>query len=249
MRGTVVVTASSGTFPGLLEALRALPVAVEECPLVTFAPPPDWSPVDSALERWGEFEAIALTSPRAARAFAARMSERKVPAAASSGPQVWAGGAATATALGGRLGPAQVPSDSAVGEFGSAGALARAMLAAGVIGPVLFPCGDLRRDELPARLRDHGVEVEDVVCYRSVLAAEAEARAAAERAQVLVVASPSVADLLARACPPGVRPALLAVGPTTAAAALACGWPPAAVASRPSTEALTGGVRSLLTAR
>ena len=32
MRGTVVVTSSAGTFPGLLEALAALPVAVEECP-------------------------------------------------------------------------------------------------------------------------------------------------------------------------------------------------------------------------
>jgi uroporphyrinogen-III synthase len=143
----------------------------------------------------------------------------------------------------------QRPSDEAVGEFGSAGALAQAMMAAGVSGPVLFPCGDRRREELPARLRDLGVEVEEVVCYRSVLAAEAEARAAAERAQVLVVASPSVAHLLARSCPPGIRPALLAVGPTTAAAARACGWPPAAVATHPSTEALTGGVRSLLTAR
>ena len=40
----------------------------------------------------------------------------------------------------------------------------------------------------------------------SVLAGETAARAAAERAGILVVASPSVADLLARACPPGVRP-------------------------------------------
>jgi uroporphyrinogen-III synthase len=249
MRGTVVVTASSGTFPGLVEALRALPVAVEECPLVTFAPPPDWGPVDSALERWRKFEAIALTSPRAARAFSARALEQKVPLADSPGPQIWAGGVATASALGELLGRVQLPSDRAVGRFGSAEALTRAMLEAGVRGPVLFPCGELRRDELPARLRDGGIEVEEVVCYRSVLAAEAEARAAAGRAEVLVVASPSVADLLARACPPGVRPALLAVGPTTAAAARACGWPPAAVASSPSTEALTGGVRSLLAAR
>ncbi|HEY7638063.1 MAG TPA: uroporphyrinogen-III synthase [Gemmatimonadales bacterium] len=249
MPGAVVVTASSGTFPGLVEALRALPVAVEECPLVSFEAPPEWGPVDSALERWGEFEAIAFTSPRAARAFLGRLSERRARRPASPGPQVWAGGAGTAAALGDLLGRVQRPSDEAVGEFGSAGALAQAMMAAGVSGPVLFPCGDRRREELPARLRDLGVEVEEVVCYRSVLAAEAEARAAAERAQVLVVASPSVAHLLARSCPPGIRPALLAVGPTTAAAARACGWPPAAVAAHPSTEALTGGVRSLLTAR
>jgi len=243
-----VITASRGTFPGLLDSLRALPVAVEERPLLTFAPPSDWGPVDSALERWHEFESIALTSPRAARAFSARVSERKMVPGDSARPQVWAGGTTTASAVSDSLGRVQVPTESEVGELGSAGALARAMLAAGVRGPVLFPCGDLHREELPARLRDSGIEVEEVVCYRSVLAAEADARAAAERAEVLVVASPSVADLLARACPPGIRPALLAVGPTTAAAARASGWPPAAVASRPSTEALTGSVRSLLTA-
>lgn len=248
MRGKVVVTASRGTFPGLVEALRTLPVTVEEYPLISFAPPSEWRPVDSALQRWREFEAVALTSPRAARAFSARAAERKVVPSDSPRPQIWAGGTATASAVGELLGPVQVPSDRAVGELGSAGALAGAMLAAGVTGPVLFACGDLRRDELPARLREHGIEVEEVVCYRSVLAAEGQARAAAERAQVLVVASPSVAGLLIRVCPPGVRPALLAVGPTTAAAAQAGGWPPAAVASHPSTEALTGCVRSLLTA-
>jgi len=248
MRGTVVVTASQGAFPGLVEALRALPMDVEESPLISFAPPSDWSPVDSALQRWSEFEAVALTSPRAARAFAARATARKTVVGESPRPQIWAGGAETASAVGDALGLVQVPSDRAVGELGAAAALAGAMLAAGVTGPVLFPCGDLRREELSARLRDRGIEVEEVVCYRSVLAAEAQARAVAERAQVLVVASPSVADLLVRACPPGGRPALLAVGPTTAAAARAGGWPPAAVASHPTTEALTGCVRSLLTA-
>jgi uroporphyrinogen-III synthase len=87
-----------------------------------------------------------------------------------------------------------------------------------------------------------------VVCYRSVLADEAAARAAADRAAILVVASPSVADLLARASVVGERPPMLAVGPTTAAAARASGWAPAAVAARPDVEALVAGVRSLVAA-
>jgi uroporphyrinogen-III synthase len=144
------------------------------------------------------------------------------------------------------LAPVRTPSERSVGELGAAAALARAMLAAGVRGPVLFPCGDIRRDELPARLRADGVEVEEAVCYRSVLAGEFAARQAAERARVLVVASPSVADLLARACREGERPALLAVGPTTAATARASGWVPAGVASAPTVEALVAGVRELL---
>jgi uroporphyrinogen-III synthase len=118
------------------------------------------------------------------------------------------------------------------------------MLAAGV-RRVLFPCGDIRRDELPARLRDEGVEVDELVCYRSVLAGETAARHAAGRAGVLIVASPSVADLLARACPAGVRPQLVAVGPTTASAALASGWRPDAVATLPTVDALVACVRTL----
>jgi len=133
-----------------------------------------------------------------------------------------------------------------VGEKGAAAALATAMLAAGVRGPVLFPCGETRREELSTRLRHDGVEVEEVVCYRSVLAGESEARRAAIAADVLVVASPTVVDLLARCCPAEDRPSLLAVGPTTAAAARASGWPPAAVAAEPTVEALLAEVRALL---
>lgn len=246
MHRAVVVTASSGTFPGLVEALRALPVAVEEHPLMTFAPPADWGPLDRALDDLSRFDAIALTSPRAARAFAARLAGRAGAARDRSRPGVWAGGAATAAALGPSLAPVRPPAEHSAGELGAAAALAAEMLGAGVRGPVLFPCGEMRRDELPVRLRHRGIEVEEVVCYRSVLAGEAAARAAAERASVLVVASPGVVELLARVCPPDDRPTLLAVGPTTAASSRAAGWPPAAVAATPTTGDLLAGVRSLL---
>lgn len=240
MAGSVVVTASAGTFPGLAEAIRALGAAVEERPLMAFEPPLDWGPVDEAVAGLDRFEAVAVTSPRAARAFLERLS------GVSHRPAVWAAGPGTATALGTTLGPARIPPADATGRLGAAAALARAMLKAGVRGPVLFPCGEIRREELPARLRAQGVEVREVVCYRSVLAGEDAARSAVEGARVLVVASPSVAGLVAGACPPGRRPALLAVGPTTAAAARAAGWPPAAVARRPAVDALVPVLRSLL---
>jgi uroporphyrinogen-III synthase len=247
MRATVVVTASAGAFPGLADALRAIPVAVEDAPLMSFAPPLDWDPVDNAVRGLSRYRTVAFTSPRSAHAFATRL--RALGAEAASGTIVWAAGNGTARALGGALGPVRRPDERRVAERGAAAALAAALVALDAQGPVLFPCGDIRRDELPARLRAEGVEVDEVVCYRSVLAGEGEARRAAERAQVLVVASPSVADLLARACPAGVRPALLAVGPTTAAAARASGWPPARVASGPTAEALAAAVRALLVTR
>ena len=256
MPATVLVTASAGTFPGLVEALRAIPVGVEEVPLMTFAPPLDWRPVDTAVRDLGRYAAVAFTSPRSAQAFAERVAllgGAGTLSGAGAATEIWAAGAGTAQALGGTLGEVRRPDEREVGQRGAAAALASAiaaaLLAAGASGPVLFPCGDIRRDELPSRLRDGGIAVEEVVCYRSVLAGESEARRAAKRVQIVVVASPSVADLLARACPPGIRPALLAVGPTTAAAARSSGWPPAGVAKRPTTEALVAGVRALMLAR
>ena len=91
MPPTVVITASSGSLPGLPEALRQVPVPVEEYPLLTFAPPLDWTPLDRALEEIARFDAIAFTSPRAARAFAERRRER---ADSTALPPVWAGGGA-----------------------------------------------------------------------------------------------------------------------------------------------------------
>jgi uroporphyrinogen-III synthase len=244
VRGSVVLTASAGSFPGLVEILRELPVAVEERPLMRFGPPEDWTPVDAALAA-DRYRVVAITSPRAAEAIVGRIRGRE-PGITLRHAEVWAVGAATARVLREVAPEVRLPGEHEVGRRGAAAALAQAMLQAGVVGPVLFPCGDRRRDELPARLRDDGIAVDEVVCYRSVLASEGEAREAAERAWVLVVASPSVADLLARACPPGVRPALLAVGPTTAAASRAAGWAPAATAKRPTADALAGAIRGLL---
>ncbi len=246
MPEAVVVTSAEGSFPGLIDALRAIPAVVEEHPLIAFEPPLDWGPMDEAVRDLARFDAVAVTSPRAAAALSQRVTASPASTMPSALPPVWAAGSGTAAALGEALAPVRTPSERSVRELGAAGALARAMLGAGVRGPVLFPCGDLRRDELPTRLRADGVEVREAVCYRSVLAGEFAARQAAERARILVVASPSVADLLVRACPEHDRPPLLAVGPTPAATARASGWVPAAVASAPTVDALVSGVRELL---
>jgi uroporphyrinogen-III synthase len=243
--GPVVLTAATGSFPGLAAALRARSVEVLEIPLLAFAPPVDWSEVDRAISGLAGYQAIAFTSPRAAAAFGGRWEANgRHPL-----PPVWAGGRGTAAALACVAGEVRTAAAEEVGRLGAAAALAAAMLRERVAGPVLFPCGEIRRDELPARLRQEGVEVDEVVCYRPVVAGDDEAREAVRRAGILIVASPTVAELLARASATTVRPALLAVGPTTAAAARAAGWPPSAVAARPDVEALVAEVTSFLAGR
>ena len=249
MMGSIVLTGSEGSLTGLAGALRARSFDVVERPLLGFAPPGNWWLLDDAVDRLAEYTAIAVTSPRAAEALVARLRLRGSQQVGTHHPAVWASGPASSTILEQWVRPVHVPAPGDAAEQGAAAALARAIIAAGVRGPVLFPCGDKRRDDLPVLLRNEGIRVDEVVSYQSVLAEPAAARAAAEAGEVVVVASPSVVDLLARACPSDRRPDLVAVGPTTAQHARAVGWPPAAVAESPTAGAVLEAVTGVLTRR
>jgi uroporphyrinogen-III synthase len=240
--GAVVVTSAAGSFPGLSDALRGLSAEVVEIPLLTFVAPTDWTDLDRAIRELRRYAAVAFTSPRAAAAFAQRWKGL----GRSALPPVWAAGRHTASALQLLAGTVRTAPEEEIGRMGAAAAVAADMLRQGTRGTVLFPCGEIRRDELPTRLRQEGIEVDEVVCYRSVVAGDDTAREALRRAGILIVASPSVAELLARASVSSPRPPLVAVGPTTAAAARAAGLPPAAVAEHPDVDALVAEVRSLL---
>ncbi|HEX7336176.1 MAG TPA: uroporphyrinogen-III synthase [Gemmatimonadales bacterium] len=250
MSEVIVVTAAAGSLPGLIAALTAIPLAVEEYPLMGFAEPKDWDPVDRALTSASKYRAVAFTSPRASSAIVQRLRSRGIAwPSGGSAPVVWAGGSATAAALKQSLGPVRTPPAEATARLGAAGALAQAMLGAGTGSPVLFLCGESRREELTVQLTGQGLEVDEAVCYRSILATPAEGLAAATRATVLVVTSPRVAELLGRACPAGRRPDLVAVGPTTASSARDQGWPPAAVAASPTVHAIVTAVQSAVAQR
>jgi uroporphyrinogen-III synthase len=246
---TIILTASAGAFSGLAEALREVRAEVREHPLVSFRPPENWTALDDALKQRSRYGSLALTSPRAAAAVADRIRACEITWLAGHNPRVWAVGGATAEALQGVLGPVQGSYPESHFDESAAERLARAMLSAGAAGPVLFPCGDKRRDELPTILRANGLEVDEVICYGTVLASPRQARAAIEGATMVVVASPSVVQLLVESCSPSELPALVAIGPTTASAARRAGWQPAAVPAAPSTPALASAIVGLLTPR
>jgi uroporphyrinogen-III synthase len=248
MIGPLVLTGSLGSFAGLREALEERSIEVLDRPLIDFAPPASWTPLDTALDRLATYPAVAFTSPRAVKAVVDRLASRGLQWPQTS-PAVWAGGTSTRAELEKLLGSGRVLQPEESAGLGAAKGLARAMLAAGTSGPVLFACGAQRRDELPAWLRAKGVQVEEVECYRTILAPLANARAAAVPGEWLVVASPSVVGLLVRAYPSAERPYLIAVGPTTAAAARDAGWTPAAVADEPSVAGLIEAINGLLARR
>jgi uroporphyrinogen-III synthase len=239
----VVLTTSPGTLAGLAVTLRAEGITVREAPLLSFGPPADWAPVDQAIFRLPDFRAVAVTSPRAAQAFAGRLALHRV--SPPRGQEAWATGEATAEPLRDLFEPVHTPSSLVTVDAGAGSMLATAMVAARVGSPVLYACGDTRRDDMPAVLRAAGVAVEEVICYRSVLAEPDEARRAISGADVLLVASPKVVTLAARVCPADERPALVVIGPTTATAARGAGWAPAGVARRPTVEAAADRIRAL----
>ncbi|HYF40390.1 MAG TPA: uroporphyrinogen-III synthase [Gemmatimonadales bacterium] len=97
-RDTVVLTASAGAFPGLAATLADLGVELRTQPLLSFAPPLDWHPLDSALAQRRRYRAVALTSPRAAQALAERIDATGVSWQESALP-VWVVGVTTEEAL------------------------------------------------------------------------------------------------------------------------------------------------------
>jgi len=237
MRARVVLTTANGSFSGLEQLLRDRGFEVTACPLLTFGEPADWSPVDALLRGWDNVPVVALTSPRAACALLDRA--RRLEVSLAPGPALWAGGPATKAALGDRLGPVRTAGEVEVGGR----ALGHAMIEAGIPDRVVFACGEPHLDDFPSLLRASGVAVDEVTCYRSVLATTATAGEALGGAAVVVVGSPRVAALLARVRPPESAVHLVAVGPTTGDAARESGWAPSAVADEPSTPRVADAVQ------
>lgn len=235
----IVVTLSAGTLDGLDRSLDRLGAAWIHKPLLHFETEAFGDALEDALRRSPQFQAIAITSPRSAALYSAAVRRT-----GSASPAVWTTGSGTAREL---RGLARVHFVESPAPHGAAAELAGMMIAHGVRGPVLFPCGADHRDELPCRLRDAGIEVTELPCYRAVIAPAAALREAAESGTVMVVGSGRVARALSAAVPPSARPSLVALGPVTARAAAAAGWTPAAVSGEPTIpsllQALHGSLR------
>jgi uroporphyrinogen-III synthase len=232
----VVLTGARDGFTGLADALAGAGYAVVEQPLLSFTPPEGWSAFDGALAGIDTFRAVAVTSPRAAEALAARLPRKpcRVP--------VWTSGERSGSALADCFSTIHVV--RGCGD-GAAESVAAEMLRAGIGGPVLFPCGNIRRETFTQRLEAAGIRVQAEVCYRTVLGSGEAARAALRAGDILVVTSPSVARLLATEHGGAARPRLVAVGPTTAGELVHTGWPPDAVAARTTTPGILDALSQL----
>ena len=174
--------------------------------------PADRAALLDALTALGTADLLVLTSPAGVEAIGAVTDARAVPCAIAVVGPVTAG---RLRALGRE--PEFVASVATGAAFGAELPLPR--------GAVLLARSDRALDELPATLRARGALIREVVAYRSRPGADGDvgvARAAVEAGATVVFASPSAvegfaADICAEL---PVDHRVVAIGPTTAAAAV-----------------------------
>ena len=120
------------------------------------------------------------------------------------------------------------------GTADSAAELAAVIIGAGVEKEVWFFCGDQRREELPALLREAGFRVDEVIVYRTALTPVKMERAY----DGIAFFSPSAIESYLSLNTIAAATALFAIGRTTAAALLARTGREAMVSSKPDKELL-----------
>jgi uroporphyrinogen III methyltransferase/synthase len=234
----VLVTRPTGHSAELAALLRAVGAEPVLAPLLHTVPR-DAAPLDAALEKLDDYDAILLTSRPAARLLAGRLPLERVC------PEVLCVGGGTAEeARRGGLPGRTLPGASADAE----GMLAA--LAAGCRGRrYLFPCAEGAREVLPEGLRAAGASVDVLPMYATEEAPIDEAWLQGElrggRLDVASFASPSaVRSLVRRGGSPSrwrVR-RIAAIGPVTASALRAEGLRVDAIAEEPTDAGLVRAV-------
>ena len=239
-----MVTRAAGAGEAFAARLRELGAEPLLCPLIAIAPVDDTGALDAALGGIGRFAWVVFTSGNAVEAVRERLAAC---GGTLAGVRVAAVGPGTAAALAAcGLTPAFV-----AGVHTAEALAAELPIVAGE--RVLIPAADIARPTLAEGLRARGALVEVVTAYRTVeTAPEAGAVVIAALREgsidALTFTSPSTVrgfvalladldlDALAR------RPAVVCIGPVTAAAAQECGLSVDAVAREHTIAGLGGAL-------
>jgi uroporphyrinogen III methyltransferase/synthase len=187
----IVVTRAVEQSGELVRALESRGAQVVLFPLIRFAPPEDWGPVDQALSRLNDFSAVLFLSANAVRYVFERCRHLAVKFAPGDapGPFIAAVGPATAQAI--------------IDEGSRADYVGRdpAELLVRELGPqlenraVLLPRSDRGDAALSLALRDAGARVTEIVAYRTMMPEAPDEQLAGQirhaEVDVIVFASPS----------------------------------------------------------
>lgn len=215
------------------DAARARGFAPVVVPLIADVPPDDTAPLDAALAQLAGGDWLVVTSATTVRVVAERTP--RLPA----GVRVAVVGSATARAARGAGWPVDlVPTDhSAAGLVTALPADARR---------AVHPRSDLAAPTLVDGLRARGIDVLDVVAYRTVGTGDEPILLDPAPDVVLVTSGSTARETARRLTPLDPRTRIACIGPGTADEARAAGLPVDVVAADRSAEALLDAVVELV---
>jgi uroporphyrinogen III methyltransferase/synthase len=159
----IVVTRAREQASALSERLRGAGAHPIEYPVIAFAPPLDWSPLDQALAKLDEYQWIIFTSVNGVRFMLERMAALGMQPTLLHHHQIGAIGPATAreleqAGLRATFVPTEFVAEAVIEQIGD------------VTGQhILLPRADIAREALVAGLQAKGAYVDNVVAYRTVL--------------------------------------------------------------------------------
>lgn len=248
----IVVTRAAAQSAALMDKLRAagaLPVAT---PAIQILPPEHLLPLTAAAERLGDYAWCVFTSSNAVRALLDERGDNRWPASV----KVAAVGTGTARALTEAGLVVHFQPSAAVAE-----ALARELpVIAG--DRVLWPHGDLAKQELAETLTVRGAVVDAIVAYRTVanIALLGIVDALRDgRVDAITFTSPSTvrhvvegigaAGVRLDTLPAATRPMIVCIGPVSAAAARECGLPIDGIANPSDDDGLVAALIRSFTGR
>jgi uroporphyrinogen-III synthase len=244
----VVVTRAPEQAQEFVRELEQYGAEVILLPMVSYADPENFEPLDAALRELASFDWILFTSQNAVSFFSKRCRALGIEPrpANSEKPKIAAVGPATARAVA----KEGMPLYLVAGQFDGA-ALAKDLRKPVNGKKVLLPRSDRARADLPAALRSAKAKVTEVIAYRTVASSGLDARQAGGTdgvADVYAFASPSAFSAFAdvtdaeslRGLCKSAR--FAAIGPTTAAAIREAGFPVEIVAEESTSAGLAAAI-------
>ena len=218
----VVITRRAAQCEDLVRELSARGATPLVFPLVSFAEPDDFAPLDRAIRKIAEFDWLILTSAQAVRAVVERAADLERPLVRTdSRVRVACVGPVTADAAR----KADLPVEY-VALTHNGVALANELGSKLQGGKVLLPRSDRANPDLPAALERFGAQVTEVIAYRTLRPAETDGDGLKKmvdgRADAVLFFSPSAvqhfAELVGATALNEIESklAITAVGPVTA---------------------------------
>jgi len=220
----IVITRAALQSKALSKQLSALGAIPEILPLVAFAEPGNFTPLDAALAQMERFDWVIFTSGQAVRAVVARSKNLSVPLGRTGKKPLFA----TVGPVGAEsVRQAGLPVEY-VADTHNGVALADELGKRLRGKSVFLPRSDRGNPDLPAALKRHGAQVTEAVAYRTLQPADVDKRnlrrIAAGEADAILFFSPSAVHNFAELAGVGHlrgvqdRLAITAVGPVTAGA-------------------------------